>query len=157
MGERTLAAPRAGSSGVGHSHLADSERAGRDAVHAALAGHMPTAQDLVVLFTTVDHDTDALYAAALAEAAPAGVVGCTSTGNFTHAEQVPSGCVAALLSAQDRSFGVCHVERDDGDIAGSARAAAQTARDLAGDEPGCGVRRFASRAASCTSPMPPSQ
>jgi hypothetical protein len=134
MGERTLAAPRAASPGVGHSRLADSEDAGREAVRAALAGHVPTAQDLVLLFTTVDHDCAALYAAAVAEAAPARVFGCTSTGSFTHAEQVPSGCVAALLSARGRSFGVCHVERDDSDIAGSARVAAQKARDQAGDE-----------------------
>jgi hypothetical protein len=134
MGERTLAAPRAASSGVGHSHLEDSKAAGRAAVRAALEGHPPTAQDLVILFTSVDHDIEALHAAAVAEAAPARVFGCTSTGGFTHTEQVPSGCVAALLAADESSFGVCHLERDDSDIAGSAHLAAQTARDLAGDE-----------------------
>lgn len=133
MGESTLAAKRAASPGVGHSHLIDSQAAGREAVRAALAGRIPTAEDLVILFTTVDHDVDALYAAAVAEAAPAGVFGCSSTGGFTHTEQVPSGCVAALLSAEESSFGVCHVERDDADIAESARLAAQTARDRAGD------------------------
>jgi hypothetical protein len=133
MGERTLAAQRAASSGVGHSHLIDSEAAGREAVRTALEGHAPTADDLVILFTSVDHDIDALYAAAVAEAAPAGVFGCTSTGGFTHTEQVPSGCVAALLAADESSFGICHVERDDADIAESARLAAQTARDRAGD------------------------
>jgi hypothetical protein len=133
MGERTLAAPRGASSGVGHSHLRDSEAAGREAVRTALKGHTPTAEDLVILFTSVDHDVEALYAAAAAEAAPAGVFGCTSTGGFTHTEQVPSGCVAALLAADESSFGVCHSERDDHDIADSARRAAQTARDRAGD------------------------
>ena len=44
-----------------------------------------------------------------------------------------SGCVAALLRADESSFGVCHVERDDDDIAGSARRAAETARERAGD------------------------
>jgi hypothetical protein len=133
MGKSTLAANRAASSGVGHSHLIDSEAAGREAVRAALEGHAPTAEDLVILFTTVDHDVEALYAAAMAEAAPAGVFGCTSTGGFTDSAQVPSGCVAALLAADESSFGVCHVERDDADIAGSAHRAAQTARDRAGD------------------------
>ena len=61
--------------------------------------------------------------AACAEAAPAGVFGCTSTGGFTHAEQVPSGCVAALLAADDASYGLCHLERDEDDIAGSSRHA----------------------------------
>ncbi len=134
MGERTLAAQRAAvSSGVGHSHLVDSGAAGREAVRTALEGHVPTADDLVILFTSVDHDVEALYAAAVAEAAPAGVFGCTSTGGFTHTEQVPSGCVAALLAADESSFGICHVERDDADIAESARLAAQTARERAGD------------------------
>jgi len=99
----------------------------------ALAGHQPTAEDLIVLFTSVDHDVEALYRAAAAEAAPAGVFGCTSMGGFTNTEQVPSGCVAALLSGDGCSLGVCHVERDDNDIAGSARRAAQEARDRAGD------------------------
>ena len=92
----------------------------------ALEGHEPTADDLVILFTSADYDVEALYPAAAAEAAPAGVFGCTSTGRFTHTEQVPSGCVAALLAADESSFGICHVERDDADIAGSARLAAQT-------------------------------
>jgi hypothetical protein len=133
MGKSTVAAHRAASSGVGHSHLIASEAAGREAVRAALAGHTATAEDLVILFTTVDHDVDALYAAAVAEAAPAGVFGCTSTGGFTDSAQVPSGCVAALLAADESSFGICHAERDDADIAGSAHRAAQTARDRAGD------------------------
>jgi hypothetical protein len=133
MGKATLAGQQALACGVGHSHAAGSAEAGREAVRTALAGHAPTADDLVILFTTVDHDIEALYRAAAAEAAPAGVFGCTSTGNFTHAEQVPSGCVAALLAADETAYGICHVERDDGDIAGSARRAAQTARERAGD------------------------
>jgi hypothetical protein len=100
----------------------------------ALAGRPPTSQDLVVLFTSSGYDVATLYRAAVAEAAPAGVFGCTSTGGFTHAEQVPTGCVAALLAAEQSSFGVCHVERDERDIAGSARRAAERARERAGDE-----------------------
>ncbi len=119
--------------GVGHSHGRDSAAAGRDAVRMALGDHQPTSQDLVILFASVDQDLAALHRAAVDEAAPARVVGCSSTGGFTVAEQVPSGCVAALLVAEESSFGVCHLERDEQDIAGSARRAAQTARDRAGD------------------------
>ena len=120
-------------SGVGHSHVAESEAAGREAVSMALAGHTPTADDLVILFTDPDHDVEAVYRAACAEAAPAGVFGCTSTGGFTHSEQVPGGCVAALLAADDTSFGLCHLECDEDDIAGSSRQAAELARARAGD------------------------
>jgi hypothetical protein len=118
---------------TGLSHLGDAEAAGREAVRGALAGHAATAEDLIILFTSVDRDVEAVYRAAVAEAAPAGVFGCSSTGGFTDTEQVPSGCVAALLAADGRCFGVCHVERDEDDIADSARRAAQGARDRAGD------------------------
>jgi len=124
---------QANASVVGHSRDADSEAAGREAVRAALAGRQPTAEDLVILFTSVDYDVEALYRAAAAEASPAAVVGCTDMGGFTNTEQVPSGCVAAFVSGDERSLGVCHLERDDNDIAGSARHAAQQARDRAGD------------------------
>jgi hypothetical protein len=120
-------------SGVGHSHVAESEAAGREAVSMALAGHTPTADDLVILFTDPDYDVEAVYRAACAEAAPAGVFGCTSTGGFTHSEQVPGGCVAALLAADDTSFGLCHLECDEDDIARSSRNAAEQARARAGD------------------------
>jgi hypothetical protein len=118
---------------TGLSHLGDAEAAGREAVRGALAGHAATAEDLIILFTSVDRDVEAVYRAAVAEAAPAGVFGCSSTGGFTDTEQVPSGCVAALLAADGRCFGVCQVERDEDDIADSARRAAQGARDRAGD------------------------
>jgi hypothetical protein len=133
MSISTPAGRQAPASGVGHSRTPDSAAAGREAVRLALGGREPTTDDLVILFTTVDHDVEALYRAASAEAAPAGVFGCTSTGGFTHSEQVPSGCVAALLAADESSFGVSHVECDDDDVAGSARQAAQAARDGAGD------------------------
>jgi hypothetical protein len=132
MGSNPPTGQQAPPKGVGLSHLADAEASGREAVRSALAGHQPTAEDLIILFTSVARDVDALYRAAVAEAAPAGVFGCSSSGGFTHDEQVPSGCVAALLAADERSFGVCHLERDEDDIAGSARRAAQGARDQAG-------------------------
>src|SRR5579864_6301259 len=125
MSESVLTSRKADSQGVGHSQDSESAVAGREAVRMALAGHPPKAEDLVILFTSVDHDVEALYEAAVAEAAPAGVFGCTSMGGFTNAEQVPSGCVAALMSGDESSFGVCHLVRDDSDIAGSARRAAQ--------------------------------
>jgi hypothetical protein len=133
MDTTTITSQQADQHGVGHSSISESEAAGREAVRMALLGHVPTAQDLVIIFVTADYDVEALYRAAIAEAAPAGVFGCTSAGGFTNAEQVPSGCVAALLEADQSSFGVCHVERDENDIAGSARRAAQEARERAGD------------------------
>jgi hypothetical protein len=133
MGKSTVADQHAIPCGVGYSRVAESETAGRDAVRMALADHVPTAEDLVILFTSTEYDIEALYRSAVAEAAPAGVFGCTSIGGFTHTEQVPSGCVAALLAADESSFGICHVERDETDIAGSARRAAERARELAGE------------------------
>jgi hypothetical protein len=133
MEKLALAEPLAPARRVGHSNMTDSATAGREAVCAALAGHTPTADDLVVLFTSADHDVAALYGAAADAAAPAAVVGCSSSGGFTDGDLVPSGCVAALLVADERCFGVCHIERDDDDVAGSARRAAETARERAGD------------------------
>jgi hypothetical protein len=68
------------------------------------------------------------------EAGPASVIGCTTCGAFTDSAQVMTGCAAAFVPAEDASFGVAHIERDDVDIAGSARRAAELARDRAGDE-----------------------
>src|SRR5664280_3254141 len=132
MGDLQAPVAQAESCGVGHSRAAESEAAGRDAVRTALAGHEATAEDLVVLFTTAEYDIEELYRAAVAEAAPAGVVGCTSTGGFTHEEQVPHGCVAALLRADESCFGVSHVERNDSDVAASAARATEQARERAG-------------------------
>jgi hypothetical protein len=132
---QSIAVPRrrAEQTGVGDSSASDSEVAGRDAVRMALAGHSATAEDLVIIFASAEYDIEALYRAAVAEAAPAGVFGCTSSGGFTQAEQVPNGCVAALLEADQSSFGLCHVPRDETDIAESARRAAQMAHERAGD------------------------
>jgi hypothetical protein len=101
-------------------------------VRAAVAGRTPVAEDLVIVFASAEYDIQALYRAAVAEAAPAVVVGCTSTGGFTHVEQVSNGCVAALLTAETSSFGVCHIECDANDIADSGRRAAEAARARAG-------------------------
>jgi hypothetical protein len=123
----------AASTDVGLSTNADSETVGRAAVRTALQGRVPTERDLVILFASFDYDLGALHAGATAEAAPAMVVGCTSMGGFTHLDQVPHGCVAAFLPADERSFGVSHLPWDASDIAGSARAAADLARQRAGD------------------------
>jgi hypothetical protein len=119
--------------GVSHTHISDSEAAGRQVVRAALAGRRPVAEDLVIVFASAEYNIEALYRAAVAEAAPANVVGCTSTGAFTHVEQVSNGCVAALLTAEEGAFGVCHVECDANEIAESGRRAAAGARARAGD------------------------
>jgi hypothetical protein len=121
------------SNDIGVSTTTESETAGRQAVRAALEQRIPTERDLVIIFASFDYDFDALYSAAVSEAAPAMVVGCTSMGAFTHRDQVPHGCVAAFLPADDRSFGVCHLACDGGDISGSARAASEIAQERAGD------------------------
>ena len=87
----------------------------------------------MIVFTSADCDVDQLFRAAAEEAAPAATIGCTSSGGFTDDKVLMRGCVAALLRGEERSFGVCHLERDETDISGSARRAAQTARDRAGD------------------------
>jgi hypothetical protein len=121
--------------GFGHSDAEDAQTAGREAVRAAFAGRAPAAGDLVIIFPSAGYDLEALYEAALAEAGPAAVVGATTVGAFTSEAQLQYGCVAAYIAATDGlSFGVSHVERDDSDIAGCTRRAAETARDRAGEE-----------------------
>jgi hypothetical protein len=119
---------------AGHSEATDSQAAGREAVRAALRGRAVASGDVVILFTSAVYDIDELFRAAADEAAPARVVGCTSSGGFTDETLVSHGCVAALLSGEEGSYGICHIERDDDDVAESARYAAQTARDRAGDQ-----------------------
>jgi hypothetical protein len=118
---------------VGRSEASAAQTAGRDAVRAALRGRTAVAGDVVILFASAEYDIDELFLAAADEAAPAQVVGCTSTGGFTHETLVPRGCVGALLPGDESSYGVCHIERDEDDIVDSARYAAQAARDRAGD------------------------
>jgi hypothetical protein len=120
--------------GFGHSTAVDARDAGRESVRAALGGRGPAAGDLVIIFPSASYDLDALHAAAMEAAGPASVVGCTTVGAFTSDTQVPSGCVATHIASGDLSFGVCHVERDDADIAGVTHRAAETARDRAGEE-----------------------
>jgi hypothetical protein len=123
-----------GLGGFGHSAAQDADTAGREAVRSALGGRVPAAGDLVVIFPSADYDLEALHRGALEEAGPAAVVGCTTCGSFTDDAQLALGCVAAYLAGGELAFGVCHVERDDADLAGCTRRAAETARDRAGDE-----------------------
>jgi hypothetical protein len=121
--------------GFGHSDAEDAQTAGREAVRGALAGRAPAAGDLIIIFPSAGYDLEALHDAALAEAGPAAVVGATTVGAFTSEAQLQYGCVAAYIAATDGlTFGVSHVERDDSDIAGCTRRAAETARDRAGEE-----------------------
>lgn len=119
--------------GVGDSSAPDAGASARAAVHAALAGTAPAAGDLVLVFASSRYDVEAVHRAAAAAAAPATVIGCTSSAAFTHDAQVTGGCVAAYLPAAGASFGVAHVERLGDDIAGAARRAAETARERSGD------------------------
>lgn len=134
MSNPTLLTERTQIGGFGRSTADDSESAGREAVRTALAGRAPTADDLVLIFASESYDLEALHRGAAAEAAPAPVAGCTTCGAFTDEAQVPLGCVAAFVAADRASFGICHVERADDDIAGSTRRAAETARERAGDQ-----------------------
>jgi hypothetical protein len=120
--------------GFGHSDAADSREAGRESVRAALGGRVPAAGDLVIIFPSASYDLHELHAAAVEAASPASVVGCTTVGAFTTAAQVARGCVATHLVSGELAFGVCHAERDDADIAGVSRRAAETARERAGEE-----------------------
>ena len=119
--------------GFGASTAADAESAGREAVRAALGGRIPAAGDLVIIFPSAAYDLEALHRGALAEAGPASVVGCTTVGAFTDEVQVQFGCVAAFLAGDEASFGVCHAERVDADIAESTRQAVELARERAGE------------------------
>jgi hypothetical protein len=119
--------------GVGRSSADDPEVAARESVRRALGDRSPRTGDLVMIFPTSGYDAHALYAAAQAEAAPAAVVGASSFVAFTDAGPIEQGCVAAWVSGEDSSFGICHLTRDDDDIAGSARLAAETARERAGE------------------------
>lgn len=120
-------------SGVGVSEAADAAAAASQAVRRAFGGRVPNEHDLVVMFAGAEYDVGALYAAGVQAAAPARVVGCTATGSFTHEVQVTRGCVAAVLRGDGRRYGVCHVAREAGDIAGSARRASSGARERAGE------------------------
>lgn len=131
---QSTTAPRSALGGHGHSAAHDAADAGRESVRAALGGRAPAPGDLIIIFPSASYDLDALHAAAIDAAAPASVVGCTTVGAFTQDAQVPTGCVATHLIAGELAFGVCHVERDDADLAAVTRRAAETARDRAGAE-----------------------
>lgn len=120
--------------GFGHSAAEDAATAGREAVRGALGGRTPAAGDLVVIFPSASYDLEALHEAAIAQAGPAHLVGCTTVGAFTDDAQLQVGCVAAYIAGDGLTFGVCHAERDDADIAGCTRRAAHTARERAGEE-----------------------
>lgn len=120
--------------GFGASSAIDAETAGRESVRAALGKHTPAPGDLVLIFPNASYDVEALHRGAMAEAGPASVVGCTTVGAFTDEVQLPFGCVAAYLAADGISFGVCHTEWVEANIAGSTRQAVETAEQRAGDE-----------------------
>jgi len=121
--------------GTGHSSSPDPSAAGREAVLAALGGHPGRAEDLVIVFPKAAYDLRALHDAAAAAAAPAPVVGATTVGAFTGGAQVPDGCAAVVLRGGDHTrFGIRHVDRADDDIGELTRAAADAARERAGEE-----------------------
>ena len=102
--------------------------AGREAVLEAVGTREPRAGDLVIVFATPDQDLEALQRGAAVAAGPAAVVGCMSFAAFTHDRQVTRGCVAAILPGERVSYGICHLRRTPGDVAGCALRAVETAR-----------------------------
>ena len=121
-------------SGVGHSHVAESEAAGREAVQRGARRPPPTADDLVILFTerrlrrrgAVRAPPSRRRRPPASSAAPARAA--SRTRSRSRAAASPRS-----WRPTSASFGLCHLERDDDDIAGSARRAAEQARDRAGD------------------------
>ena len=120
---------------TGSSTAADPAAAGREAVLAALGGRTAGADDLVLLFASVSYDLETLHRAAMEAAAPAPVVGATTVGAFTLADQVATGCVAIVLrGGDDMRFGIAHLARGDDDRAALGRTAAELALERVGEE-----------------------
>ena len=99
------------------------------------AGASPAAGDLVVIYPSVSYDLEALHAAAIEEAAPAAVVGCTTVGAFTRDVAGPGGLrrdarrrAASCPSASATSSAIATTSPV------SPARAAETARDRAGEE-----------------------
>jgi hypothetical protein len=80
--------------GAGHSDDPDPARAGREAVASALAGADP---QLVIVFASPSYDLNALAAAARAAAAPAALIGCSSSGEIGPRGSLESSAVAFAL------------------------------------------------------------
>jgi hypothetical protein len=120
--------------GVGLSRADDPVVAAEEACAIALDGRTPDANDLMVLFATVEYDPELFFGAARRATAPAHVAGCSSFSSFTSTTMVRRGAVAAFLPARDMSFGVAGVDRISGDLHQAAREVAQLALDRAGGE-----------------------
>src|SRR5262245_12194048 len=125
---------RAREIGVGHSRASDPVAAGHDAGAVALAGRTPEADDLMVLFPTVEYDPALFFSAARKIVAPAHVVGCSSFTSFTNTTLVRRGTVAAFIPANGLSFGVAGVDGVGRDIYRAAREVTELALERAGGE-----------------------
>ena len=120
--------------GIGFSHADDPVAAAEEVCATALGGRVPGANDLMVLFATVEYDPREFFAAARATVAPAHLAGCSSFSSFTNTTLIRRGVVGAFLSGEDLTFGVAGVDRISGHIYTSAREATQLALDRAGGE-----------------------
>jgi hypothetical protein len=120
--------------GVGHSRASDPLAAAREAGVMALAGRTPDADDLMVLFPTVEYDPAVFFSAARKIVAPAHVVGCSSFTSFTNTTLVRRGTVAAFIPANGLSFGVAGVDGVGRDIYRAAREVTELALERAGGE-----------------------
>src|SRR5690242_8373574 len=120
--------------GIGFSRADDPVAAAEEVCATALDGRIPGANDLMVLFATVEYDPRELFAAARGTVAPAHLAGCSSFSSFTNTTLVRRGVVGAFLPGEDLTFGVAGVDPISGHIYSSARDVTQLALDRAGGE-----------------------
>ncbi|MEV4639227.1 FIST N-terminal domain-containing protein [Actinoplanes sp. NPDC049548] len=118
--------------GVGGSSAGTAEQAAAEAVRAALGGRRPAADDLVLIFPTIEYDPHELLRAARREAGAARVLGCSAFGWLTGAAQGTAGCSAAYLPAAGLSFGVAVADSLGTDLYAVARETTEAARARAG-------------------------
>ncbi len=119
--------------GTGFSEHPDPALAAGECVRAALGGRIPSEEDLVFVFPTIDYEPHAFLEAAELHAYPARVVGCTSFACFTRDKQVGRGCVATYLPANGGSFGVAAVNPLGDDVFGAAKRVAKVALERGGE------------------------
>ncbi|HEV8321392.1 MAG TPA: FIST N-terminal domain-containing protein, partial [Myxococcota bacterium] len=112
-------------SGVGLSRLVESERAGREAVGAALQAAGVERADLVLLYATIRHDPEALLAGARAAAPGARIAGCSVQGVSVAGASIEEGAAAAAMAVRSSElrFEVAVAEGVGADAYAAGRAA----------------------------------
>jgi hypothetical protein len=124
-------------SATGSSTLQDGQAAGRAAATAAVAGLDGQEPALVLVFTSVRYDLDALVGGIREVTGSTPLAGATSCGHFRDgALTAPGeGVVVLALTAGPYRFGVASVTGIRAGAFEAGRALARDARDAAGPEP----------------------